>query len=210
MMKPNERESWIENAELRLEGLLAEGDAPLAALVLHPHPQYGGDMHNHVVVGLTEAFRALGLTTLRFNFRGVGRSQGAFDGGAGEAADAGAALDYLRAQAPGRLILLAGYSFGAMIAAAVADERSPAALLLVSPPLGFSAIPAIPDGVPALIAVGDRDPLAPAESARALASGSTSVLVVSGADHGWWPGLDELTAAASKFAAQAISARSDA
>jgi alpha/beta superfamily hydrolase len=210
MNKPNQRECWIDSGGLRLEGLLAEGDAPLAALVLHPHPQYGGDMHNHVVVGLTDALRALGATTLRFNFRGVGRSHGAFDGGAGEAADAAAALDYLRAQAPGLPILLAGYSFGAMIAAAAIAESSPAALLLVSPPLGFSALPAIPAGVPTLIAVGDHDPLAPAESARALASGSTSVLVVPGADHGWWPGLDQLTAAASKFAAQAISARSDA
>jgi alpha/beta superfamily hydrolase len=208
--KPDERACWIDGGEWRLEGLLAEGDGALSALVLHPHPQYGGDMHNHVVVGLTDALRSLGMTTLRFNFRGVGRSQGAFDGGAGEAADAVAALDYLNARAGGRPILLAGYSFGAMIAAAVAADHAPEAVLLVSPPLGFSALPAITANVPALVVVGDRDPLAPAESARALALGATSVLVVPGADHGWWPGLDELTAAASKFAAQAIARRSDA
>ena len=87
--------------EGRLEGRYhpqpGKPDAPIA-IVLHPHPQYGGTMNNRVVYNLHYAFHNMGFTVMRFNFRGVGRSQGEFDQGVGELSDAASALDYLQAQ----------------------------------------------------------------------------------------------------------------
>lgn len=102
----------------RLEGRYQPGagvNAPLA-LILHPHPQYGGTMNNKLVYHMFHAFARRGFATLRFNFRSVGRSQGEYDGGIGELSDAAAALDWMQtfnADAPGTWI--AGFSFGAWI-----------------------------------------------------------------------------------------------
>ena len=90
-------------------------DAPIA-IVLHPHPQYGGTMNNRVVHRLHYAFHEIGFTVLRFNFRGVGRSQGEYDQGIGELSDAASALDYLQALNPNsKHCWVAGFSFGAWI-----------------------------------------------------------------------------------------------
>lgn len=179
---------------LHLEGRLHEGTARLAALVLHPHPLYGGDMDNHVVVALCEALAERGATTLRFNFRGAGRSEGAHDNGRGEAADARAALAALRTRSRDAAVLLAGYSFGAMVACAVAAEPGVAALALISPPLSMAPALASPEGMPALVIAGDRDPVCPAGRVLALASPQVRAVTVPGVDHGWWPGIDALTA----------------
>lgn len=209
MSAPAESLRWIENGDVRLEAMLTVGSAPLAALILHPHPQYGGDMHNHVVLALRDACAALDATTLRLNFRGVGGSSGAYDGGVGEATDAIAALAVLRGAVPGASLLLAGYSFGAMVAAAAASQQPVDALVLVSPPVAFSPLPPLPS-VPTLVVAGDSDAIAPADAVRAVAGPGVTTVIVPGADHGWWPGLDGLVAAVSKFAAQAISPVSDA
>ena len=104
--------------EGRLEGRYhpqKDKDAPIA-IVLHPHPAYGGTMNNKVVYNLHYAFYNLGFTVLRFNFRGVGRSQGEFDQGIGELSDAASALDYLQAMNPNsKHCWVAGFSFGAWI-----------------------------------------------------------------------------------------------
>ncbi len=90
-------------------------DAPIA-IVLHPNPQYGGTMNNRVVYNLHYAFHRMGFTVMRFNFRGVGRSQGEFDQGVGELSDAASALDYLQAMNPNsKHCWVAGFSFGAWI-----------------------------------------------------------------------------------------------
>ncbi len=120
---PDERAFALESDGLRLEGMLHEGDGAIAAVVLHPHPLYGGDMDSHVVLALRTAFAEAGATTLRFNFRGTGRSQGAYDDGRGEANDARVAIAAIRELQPGRSILLAGYSFGAHVAANVASTE---------------------------------------------------------------------------------------
>ena len=90
-------------------------DAPIA-IILHPHPLYGGTMNNKVVYNLHYAFHRIGFTCLRFNFRGVGRSQGEYDQGIGELSDAAAALDYLQSlNANAKNCWVAGFSFGAWI-----------------------------------------------------------------------------------------------
>ncbi len=194
----SERRISIKSGRLALEGMLHEDPGDLALLMLHPHPQYGGDMDNHVVTGICGAVVELGASTLRFNFRGAGRSGGAFDGGVGEADDARAAAALLRAEAPGRRFVLAGYSFGAMVAAAVAADVAPDALVLVSPPIRGGALVALPDGVPTLIVGGYADERVPVGALRAL-EGLARVVVVPGAGHSWWPGLGALLDATTGF-----------
>jgi hypothetical protein len=95
----------------------AGGSAERVALVLHPHPLYGGTMHNKVVYQTAKALQELGFVTLRFNFRGVGASSGGHDGGRGGAEDARTALDWLLERQPhAREVLVAGFSFGASVA----------------------------------------------------------------------------------------------
>ena len=102
----------------RLEGRYYKSERPNAplALILHPHPQFGGTMNNKVVYSLFSCFRDLGFSVLRFNFRSVGRSQGQFEDGPGELSDATVALDWLQSMNPeAKQCWVAGYSFGAWI-----------------------------------------------------------------------------------------------
>jgi alpha/beta superfamily hydrolase len=109
-----------------LEALLNTGadDAPYAALVTHPHPLFGGTMHNKVVYNAMKAFAAFGLPVLRFNFRGTGLSEGSHDHGRGEVDDVRAALDYLAVEYD-KPILFAGFSFGSYVGlrATCGDDR---------------------------------------------------------------------------------------
>lgn len=123
----------------RLAGILNENSKTGGVVICHPHPLYGGDMHNNVVSAIEEGFAYQGFTTLRFNFRGVGGSAGAYGNGHGETEDVIAAANFLR----GHLghdpsIMLAGYSFGAwvcVVAAATLEDLE--GLFLVSYPFAF-------------------------------------------------------------------------
>ncbi|HEX5478156.1 MAG TPA: alpha/beta fold hydrolase [Dehalococcoidia bacterium] len=184
-----------------LEGAIHEPAAPrFVAVVLHPHPQYGGDMHNHVVTAACSALAERGGTTLRFNFRGTGRSTGSHDGGRGEQDDALAAVAFVRETAPGAPLILAGYSFGAQVAAAVSERAGTGGLVLVSPPLAYGGIADLPAGVPVLAIGGARDPVCPSERLRALEGPDVRTEVVPGVDHGWFGGIEALSAAISSFA----------
>jgi alpha/beta superfamily hydrolase len=102
----------------RLEALLwtaAVVDPNFVAVVCHPHPLFGGTMHNKVVYQAAKALHQRGASVLRFNFRGVGQSEGAYDHGQGEQGDVRAAIDYLAKEFPGRPILVAGFSFGSSV-----------------------------------------------------------------------------------------------
>jgi len=174
----------------RLEARVAVPAAPVAGLVMcHPHPLYGGDMHNPVVIRAAEVAQAAGVATLRFNFRGAGGSEGTHDRGAGEQDDVRAALAALGAEVPpGRPIGLGGYSFGAWVAAQVAMGDAPpalAALGLVAPPLGMQDWGfARPVRQPLLVA-GTRDSYCPVDALRALAERlpGAETAIVDGADH---------------------------
>jgi alpha/beta superfamily hydrolase len=102
--------------EAMFEPSSAGGPAAFAALVCHPHPRFGGTMHNHATYRLAKAVRARGGDVLRFDYRGVGRSAGTFGGGDGEAEDAAAALAWLARERPGIPLLSCGFSFGAWMA----------------------------------------------------------------------------------------------
>ena len=108
----------INGPEGRLEGRYQHGGEPNApiALVLHPHPEYGGTMNNKVVYNVYQVFARRGFSVLRFNFRGVGRSQGEYDNGQGELSDAASALDWLQSYNPNaETCWVGGFSFGAWI-----------------------------------------------------------------------------------------------
>ncbi|NOT33055.1 MAG: alpha/beta fold hydrolase [Candidatus Eisenbacteria bacterium] len=123
-----------------LEGLYQtrEGvESAFAALVLHPHPLYGGTLHNKVVHRTATTLLAMGAAVLRFNFRGVGASAGRHDQGEGELEDARAAWSWLRARHPGARLWLAGFSFGSWVAARhAASDSSVERLALIAPPVG--------------------------------------------------------------------------
>ena len=113
-------------------------NAPIA-IILHPHPQFGGTMHTKAVYQGAKGLTRIGCAVLRFNFRGVGRSAGQFDQGEGEKADFTAALDYMAARYAGTRLWAAGFSFGAWVAleAGAADERV-SALIGIAPPVATS------------------------------------------------------------------------
>jgi len=109
---------------------------PLVAIVCHPLPTEGGSMHNKVVTMAARALRESGATTVRFNFRGTGGSEGAFDDGEGELDDLRAVAAWVRAQRPGDTLWLAGFSFGAYVSLRAAAELRPALLVSIAPPAG--------------------------------------------------------------------------
>jgi alpha/beta superfamily hydrolase len=128
------------------------------ALICHPHPLQGGTMHNKVVTILERALLELGLAAVRFNFRGVGKSEGVHDEGRGETDDVVAIAAWLRRQRPGDVLWLGGFSFGSYVALRAAPRVEPAQLILVAPPAGrwdFSDIAA--PACPWLIIQGEDD-----------------------------------------------------
>jgi alpha/beta superfamily hydrolase len=118
-METGHKEVTLRGPAGRLEALLwapkPSHQMNLAAVVCHPHPLYQGTMHSKVVYQAAKALDSLGIAVLRFNFRGVGASEGSYDHGRGEEDDVRAALDYLEAQFPGVPLLAAGFSFGAWV-----------------------------------------------------------------------------------------------
>jgi hypothetical protein len=190
----------------RLEGRYhpqKEKDAPIA-LILHPHPQYGGTMNNKVVYNLHYAFHRLGFAVMRFNFRGVGRSQGEFDQGVGELSDAAAALDHLQTLNPNaRQSWVAGFSFGAWIGMQLLMRRPEInGFVSVSPPANmydFTFLAPCPSS--GLIVNGEADRVAPpgdivklVEKLRAQRGIEISHEVLPDAGHFFDNQLEEMTA----------------
>ena len=159
--------------EGRLEGRYhpqKDRDAPIA-IILHPHPQFGGTMNNKVVYNLHYAFFNMGFTVLRFNFRGVGRSQGEYDQGVGELSDAASALDYLQSMNNNsKHCWVAGFSFGAWIGMQLLMRRPEiTGFISASPPANmydFSFLAPCPSS--GLIINGTKDRIAPPEDTEVL------------------------------------------
>ena len=150
----------------------AASDAPIA-LVLHPHPQFGGTMNNQIVYSLYYTFVQRGFSVLRFNFRGVGRSQGYWDGGPGELADAASALDWLQIVKPdARYCWIAGVSFGTWIAMQLLMRRPEIdGFICVAPPSNlydFSFLAPCPSS--GLMINGDKDRVVPSNSVAELSA----------------------------------------
>ncbi len=194
----------LTGASGRLEGAYTKGktdNAPIA-LILHPHPKAGGQMNNAVTLQLYRVFMKRGFATLRFNFRGVGKSQGEFDSGIGELADAATALDWLQTENPtASQCWVAGYQFGAWIGMQLLMRRPETdGFISVSPPTNvydFSFLAPCPAS--GLILHGTADAVAsPTEVERVVAKLRTQKGItiaydlVDGANHSWSEHLNEV------------------
>ncbi len=192
-----------------LEGILERprsgGPCPAVA-VCHPHPLYGGDMYNNVVAVICQALARESIATLRFNFRGVGRSEGSHEEGIGEQDDVKGALDFLRAsEAVDRERLgLAAYSFGTRVAAPVAlRDPKVGALALVSPFLDDADWQGMKSyTVPKLFICGSEDSFISVHKVKRLAGEAAPPArceVITGADHFWWGFEGKITPPVAKF-----------
>jgi alpha/beta superfamily hydrolase len=195
----------------RLEAILwstsgegASEQPPLAAVVCHPHPLFGGTMHNKVVYQTAKTIHRFGLPVLRFNFRGVGLSEGTHDKGAGEVDDVQAAIEFLAQEYPGVPLLVAGFSFGSWVGlrAGCGDARVKE-LIGLGLPVGdlngrsFSYLDSCEK--PKLLVTGEFDRFGPPQALRAMveqftpqAREHTKVVIVAGGDHFFAGHLNEL------------------
>jgi uncharacterized protein len=203
----------------RLEARYAaskEENAPIA-LLLHPHPQHGGTMNNKVVYTLFHAFLHCGFAALRFNFRGVGRSQGQFGRGEGELADATAALDWLQAANPNaKACWVGGFSFGAWIGMQLLMRRPGiGAFVSVAPPAGMFDFGFLaPCPASGLIVQGDQDQVVPPEATQKLVAKlkhqrdiTIDHRIIRGADHFFSNHLTELGQIVEDYVAHAAPKR---
>ena len=193
----------FQSGELKIEGLMGNAPGEKGVVVTHPHPIYGGNMHNNVVESLIHAYNEKGYSTLRFNFRGVGRSEGDYDDGIGEQKDIRAALAFLNEQ--GKLSIdLVGYSFGAWVNALgietfVQVER----MVMVSPPvdlIDFSFLKHQPKIQ--LVIAGSVDDIAPPEMIRTMLqtwNAEAQFEIIQGADHFYWEKDNEIKAIIQGF-----------
>jgi alpha/beta superfamily hydrolase len=175
--------------------------APIA-VILHPHPQLGGTMNNQIVYNLFYTFTNRGFATLRFNFRGVGRSQGAFDHGQGELSDAAAALDWLQAMNPdARTCWIAGVSFGCWIGMQLLMRRPEIEGFISVAPMAnrfdFSFLAPCPSS--GLFVHGDQDRVAPVrevipviEKVKTQKGIQIEHAIIEGANHFFEGRVDEL------------------
>lgn len=204
----------FNSGNLSLEGMLAipEGTGPFPAVVVcHPHPLHGGNMDNNVVDGVCKAFGQLPLISLRFNFRGVGRSEGQFGQGVGEQQDIGAAISFASSveRVDRAAIGLAGYSAGAGFAIPVVlGNTRIKAFAAISPPLPMFDFEALKGCHKAKLFIsGSRDDFTPVSQflqfCRSLPE-PKECATIEGADHFWWGHEGAVAASISTFFAKAL------
>jgi alpha/beta superfamily hydrolase len=182
------------------EGLVERGQADglhAAVVIAHPHPQFGGTMHTKAIFQSAKAFSRIGCAVLRFNFRGVGTSDGSFDNGAGEQDDFRAALGFMHERYPGVPLWSAGMSFGAWISltAGAADPRV-SALVGIAPPLSrYDFEPVRISATPKFFLQGERDELCPLKEMQAFyarAADPKELVVIDAADHLFAEAIEDL------------------
>jgi alpha/beta superfamily hydrolase len=193
----------VPAAGVSLEARLDEVPGEKAVVVTHPHPLYGGNMHNNVVEAVAEAYRQQGYCTLKFNFRSVEQSGGDYDGGTGEQSDVEAALDYLHEQGK-TSIDLAGYSFGAWVnARGIKRFDHVKRMIMVAPPVGFLDFSFLSDCPKLkLVIAGSGDDIAPAAMIEKMISTwnpQARLKIISGADHFFRDETDELIDVIGRF-----------
>ena len=209
---PDVRKLWIEGPAGRLECALRVACPTRAAAVLaHPHPLHGGTLHNPVIFHADRELHRAGWTTLRFNFRGVGTSEGTHDDGRGEAGDVAAAVAWLRGIAPDLPLALVGYSFGAWCAIRQAvEEPSVAMVIAIGLPVRAYAFGEVASlGRPLSVVQGSDDEFGSPAEVRAVldrADPPGEMTVLPGASH-LFPGRVPEAAAAVRDAAERLLAR---
>jgi uncharacterized protein len=199
----------IPSAGIRLEGLMRIQEASSfrgGVILCHPHPQYGGDMHNPVVSTMAESAFREGYSTLRFNFRGAGESEGSYGEGIGEKEDVQAAIQFLslKLRVPEPFLILAGYSFGAWTGLQVAaQDPKVRGMVGIAPPLGIYDFGFLKESRKnKLFVVGNQDmycPLPVLEKWYGELEEPKSLTVLPGADHFFSSHIPALTQALKDF-----------
>ncbi len=210
MKPPHSERSLLSGPAGAIEALIetpaasAAGSLPARfGVVCHPHPLYGGTLDNKVVYTLARAFEELGAPVIRFNFRGVGQSEGRYDSGVGESQDTLAVIAHGRRRWPGAALWLAGFSFGGAIAVRVAARARPERLVTVAPGVTRVDMEGVPSpGCPWLIVQGDADDVIEPGEVLAWAGGQSpppSIRMLPGAGHFFHGRLNELRATVLEF-----------
>jgi alpha/beta superfamily hydrolase len=205
------RNFFLNGSAGKLEALVwtaPASDSRLAALVCHPHPLFGGTMHNKVVYQTAKALHRRGIPVLRFNFRGAGLSEGEHDRGKGEQDDVRTALDYLAQEFPERPILLAGFSFGSWVGLRVGCQDPRVSKLVgLGIPVDQSDLSYLRScAKPKLILQGERDQFggrANLEALFATLPGPKRLVIIEAADHFFQGKLSEVAAALDQWLAEA-------
>ena len=153
----------------------------ITTVLCHPHPQYGGSMHDGVIDVAASVMLDHGIDCVRFNFRGVGRSEGVYDNGIGEVDDLASVAAWVHEQSPDHTLWLAGYSFGSSIVFRSLEQLSPDFALLIAPPIGMMEFPEGVDTANVHAIAGDRDDFVDIEELNQRFGARAHVL--SGADH---------------------------
>ena len=178
-------------------------EPPALAVVCHPHPLYQGTLRNKVVHTVARAANRLGAPSVRFNFRGVGASAGAWDEGRGETEDALAVIEWARRRWPGLPLWLAGFSFGSYVALRAAPQAQPAALVTVAPPVQrFPLDDAWRPAAPWLVVQGEADELVDWRAVRAWVAARTpppELVLLPDTSHFFHGRLGELQQAVQDF-----------
>jgi alpha/beta superfamily hydrolase len=198
-----EERIFLEADGLKIEGLFEDLEGEMGVVISHPHPLYGGSMHNNVVKAVAHAYREQEYSTLRFNFRGVGLSEGDYDNGNGEKQDVHAALRYLSKLGKTK-IDLAGYSFGSWVNALGIDAFKEAErLIMVSPPVSFIDFSFLQYSPKIeLVICGSRDEIAEykkVEMMLPLWNREATFRVIEGADHFYLGYEDEIKRIIGEF-----------
>jgi alpha/beta superfamily hydrolase len=177
----------FQAVNIKIEGLFRSIPGDKAVVITHPHPLYGGNMYNNVVESLVRIYQLAGYTTLRFNFRSVGSSEGEYDNGIGEQGDVKAALHYL-IQKGKKVLDLAGYSFGSWVnALAVSEVDTVDRMIMISPPVAFMDFNSV--GLTPqiqLVVAGSQDHIAPVKLIERILptwNPKAHLEVIDGADH---------------------------
>lgn len=198
--------TFFEGPAGRIEAILKEPDGPVtrAAIVCHPHPLFGGTMHNKVVFRIARAFQDAGFAVLKFNFRGAGRSQGKHDDGLGEQDDLRAAIRFIEEKHPHAEIWLAGFSFGSavMLNAAACDDRVRAIVAAGVPVSKYDFTKIARCGKPKLFVQGSLDEFGPIDDLKRMFASLDEpkhLRIIEGADHFFEGRLTELADAVSSF-----------
>lgn len=166
----------LDNAEITLAGPSGQLQAlttwpselkhRTVAIICHPNPQQQGTMHNKVVTTLMKAYDILGMPTVRFNYRGVGKSEGSYGEVTGEIEDALAVAAWAKAQLPGFHLTMAGFSFGGHVAMAVASQLEVEQLVTIAPAVHYQALPLINIQAPWLCVMGEADEVIPVDKVK--------------------------------------------
>ncbi len=178
--------------------------SPVAGVVCHPHPLYGGTLHNKVVYQVAKTLHRAGLPVLRFNFRGAGMSEGAHDNGRGERDDVRAAIDFLAETFSGAQIVLAGFSFGAVVGLRVGcEDKRVAELIGLGLPTNDSDLPYLTScNKPKLFVQGGADQYGSLENVRKLFDAMPEpkrLVIVDGANHFFAGKLDQVERAVAEW-----------